>query len=290
MSETAEIHSLVLSSLAQPGFHTFPDGRIFAAIPKGPNQGYELRDISTENVAEVVKPKSVIEHIDLQTTGSMIEYVNRFKNADTVLFANIDADSIQAIIDYHKAPEANVTGEVAEGVNPGRDPSPELASHRATLDLPKSQEWNTWVGNSEKLMSHVDFATFLEENGIDIITPAGGALLDLCRDLQVKSGMNFNTSVRSGDYVEVEYQKAEDVSTKDNLQLPTQITIQIPVYFGEPPVTLVAFLRRKISEGKLYLGYKLSRYEQARQRDFHRIVDAVQTHVDLTTVYGSPER
>lgn len=277
MSETSDIHSLVLASLAQPGFHTLPDGRTFAAIPKGPNQGYELRDVTADNAVADVKPKRVCEHVSIQSTNSMVEYVNRFKNADSVLFANINNNSIDVVIDYHKAPEANA----------GRDPSPDFAGHRATLALPFSQEWDTWVGNSEKLMPHVEFATFLEENSIDIKTPAGGELLDVCRDLQVKSGFNFSSSIRHGDFVSFDVQKGDDVSTKDNLELPASVTISIPVYFGEPNVTMIAFLRRKIVDNRLFLGFKLSRFEQARQADFKRIVSAMQSQVGVTTLYGS---
>lgn len=287
MSETSDIHSLVLASLAQPGFHTLPDGRTFAAIPKGPNAGYELREVTADNAVAEIKPTRVCEHVNIQSTTSMVEYVNRFKNADSVMFANINANQIDAVIDYHKQPEANAGNPIPEGVNPGRDPSPDFGGHRATLTLPFSQEWDTWVGNSEKLMPHVDFATFLEENSIDIITPAGGDLLEVCRDLQVKSGFNFNSSIRQGDVVSFEIQKGDDVSTKDNIELPTSVTISIPVYFGEPNVTMIAFMRRKIVDGRLYLGFKLSRYEQARQADFKRIVSAMASQVEITTLYGS---
>lgn len=257
--------------------------REFVALPN--DTGYELKQITQDNAADVHLPKIVIQHVKLQTAISMADYVNAFKNTASILFADINTDTIVSIIDYHREPRNPDAVE-----QPASDlPTAALGVHRATLALPKSLEWQIWNKSDGVLMKHVAFASFLEENGIDITDPSGAALLEICRDLQVKSGVNFNSSVRYGDTVSIEYQKGDDVSTKENLQLPTQITLNIPVYFGEPPVQLTAYLRREINNGTLTLGYKLSRADAARQAEFHRIVNQLTSDVNhLTTVYGTP--
>jgi hypothetical protein len=189
-------------------------------------------------------------------------------------------------------------GQPVAGVRANEPAKPRHSAHRAVLQLRHSQEWATWTSRNEKLMSHTDFANFLEENAIDVVSPDGAALLELTRDLQVKGGVTFKSSVRMGDTVSFEYQKADDVSTKGDLELPAMISIAIPVYFGEEPITMNVLLRRKIDDGQLFLGFKIMRMENVKQSEFLRIATRSRTtpaskacsaiRPDTTTHRGPP--
>lgn len=276
MSEVEGISGLVLAAQAKPVQFDAPEGRTFIALPM-PGGGYKLEQVTSPNRADVLMPKVVTQHVKMQTGESLIDYINRFKNSDTLLFADIDNNTIVSIVDYHGKP-------AAEG-----QPSAQLGGHRATLKLPFSLEWATWNKVSGTLMSHVAFATFLEENAVDIKNPVGADLLELCRDLQVKGNHQFASAVRMGDYTNVSYAKENDATAKGDMALPLSIMLSIPVYFGEMPVPIMAFMRRKIDDGKLFLGVQLSRAENIRQDEFHRIVGSITESVDkLTTVYGTP--
>jgi hypothetical protein len=122
----------------------------------------------------------------------------------------------------------------------------------------------------------------------NIVEDAPTTILELCRELQVKSSYGAAGEVRNGDYISVEMQKGDDVTTKKNVQIPVSIDLMIPVYFGEAPVHMVAFLRRRVVEGSLKLGIKLQRPEQSRQDEFKRIVGEVEQGVMLATLYGKP--
>lgn len=271
MSEVEAVSGLVLASQAKPVLFDAAEGRTFIAVPTGEG-GYKLEQITSANKADVLMPKVVTQHVKMQTAESMIDYVNRFKNPDTLLFADIDNNTIVSIVDYH----------LAKG-------DAKLGNHRATLKLPFSLEWQTWNKASGTLMSHVAFATFLEENAIDVKNPVGADLLELCRDLQVKGNHQFASAVRMGDYTSVSYAKENDATAKGDMALPLSIMLSIPVYFGETPVPIMAYMRRKIDDGKLFLGVQLSRAENTRQEEFHRIVDSITDATGkLTTVYGTP--
>lgn len=276
MSEVEAVSGLVLASQAKPVQFDAPEGRSFIAVPQA-DGGFKLEQITSPNKADVLMPKVVTQHVRMQTAESLAEYINRFKNTDTMLFADIASDTIVSVIDYHKM--------AAENANPAAA----LTVHRATLSLPKSLEWQTWTKASGQLMSHVAFATFLEENAVDVKSPVGADLLELCRDLQVAQNVNFGSSVRMGDLTQVNYQKDQDALSKGSIALPQSIMLSIPVYFGEAPVSVMAFMRRQIDDGKLKLGIQLSRAENVRQDEFHRVVDWITTEVKtLTTVYGTP--
>lgn len=276
MSEVEAVSGLVLASQAKPVQFDAPEGRTFVAVPSGGGT-FKLEQITSPNKADVLMPKTVTQHVRMQTAESLADYINRFKNTDTMLFADIASDTIVSVIDYHKMPENNA------------DPAAALTVHRATLSLPKSLEWQTWTRASGQLMTHVAFATFLEENAVDVKNPVGADLLELCRDLQVAQNVNFGSTVRMGDLTQVNYQKDQDALSKGSIALPQSIMLSIPVYFGEPAVPVVAFMRRQIEDGKLKLGIQLSRAENVRQDEFHRVVDWINDEVkSLTTVYGTP--
>lgn len=275
MSEVEGIEGLVLAAQAKPVQFDVPEGRTFIAVPQT-DGGYKLEQVTSANKAEVLMPKVVNQNVKMQTAESLAAYINRFKNVNTILFADIANDTIVAIIDYH-------------GIGEGDNLSPKLGTHRATLTLPKSLEWQTWTRTSGQMQSHVGFATFLEENAIDIKNPVGADLLELCRDLQVAQNVNFGSSVRMGDLTQVNYAKEQDAMAKGSIALPQSIMLSIPVYFGEPAVAVMAYMRRQIDDGKLKLGVQLSRAENVRQEEFHRVVDWITDEVkNLPTVYGTP--
>jgi uncharacterized protein YfdQ (DUF2303 family) len=276
MSETTEIKKLVENAHRnQFAVTSLPDGRTFVALPNG-EFSFAFQDISIPNAVDVKMPKNVHQQVSLATSGSLIEYAEIFKNADSVLFANIEANVISCAIDYH-----------APAGTPDTEPCiARLGVHTATLTLPFSKEWQTWTQSNERLMEHVAFATFLEENALDVFDPTGADLLELCRDLQIRSDSNFTASVRMGDKVSFSYKKDDNAVTKDDLELPVEFTLAIPVYFNEPPVQVRCLMRRKITDGDLFLGYKMVRAENTRQAEFQRIASRIGFDTKLTVFYG----
>lgn len=234
---------------------------------------FSVQDVTLPNAAEVLMPKRATAVVGIDTATSLIDYMNRFKNPNSMLFADADSGVIHGVIDYHKE-------------SFGSDVEARLCTHRATLELSESEEWETWTNGDERLMKHVDFATFLEENQWDVSKPTGADLLEICRDLQVKGDMSFGSSIRMGDTVQINYQKEDDVSTKNQMALPAQFEITIPVYFGEQAVRVLCFMRRNVSDGRLSLGYKMSQCVLTERREFARIVGEVQAKTGLTTVFG----
>ena len=290
MSEITDVAALALAAEQKPMMFIAHEGREFVAVPSG----YKLEQITSANKADVLMPKVVSQHVKMQSTVSLVEYVNRFKNLDTVLFADIKNDTIVAIVDYHaqpteKAPPQTDAALAMKAQAVSTDPAARLCVHRATLALPKSLEWETWTKASGVLMSHVAFATFLEENSVDIKNPVGADVLEMCRDLQVINNVTFGGTVRDGDYTTVNFAKENDAASKGGIKLPQSIMLSIPVYFGEHSVPIMAYMRRKIDDGQLRLGIQLSRAENVRQMEFHRIVDEIMVGTNhLTTVYGTP--
>lgn len=287
------------------------EGRTYLAEPKVERDddnnvgvGWEVKDITSPNKAEVLAPKIITQAVQLQTVETFNAYMHRFKNDDSTIFADISNNTLLGVIDYHTAandmPRPPASGDT--GTPPIAAPQANHTKHTARLQIPLSLEWLTWAGVDGKMFSHVEFANFLEENAMDIlplgmmkdssgnvVEDAPTTIFELCREMQLRSSYGASSVVRNGDYVSVEMQKGDDITTKKNVSMPASINLSIPVYFGEEAVELVALMRQKASgDGKILMGIKLRRPEQVRQDEFKRIVSEVEIDVQLTTLYGKP--
>lgn len=244
------------------------DGREFLILPDGALQV----DISDEHQLKVNTPRYIKQHVALQTQDSLVEYVNIYKQGkDTILFADIAANTIVAQIDYHAAGEAS------------------HVAHRATLTLPFSEEWRIWTEISGKLKEQLEFARFIEENASDIRAPDAAELLEAVRDLQAHRKVSFIKAVRtSSENESFEFQDETKATTKGDIELPTKFKLGLPVYFGEGETELFAFLRWAIDadKGGLKLGIQLHRAEHVRQAVFKQIVLGVAARTDCQAVFG----
>ncbi len=249
------------------------DGRTFVLR----RDDFVIEDKTLPNAADVLMPKHVTQSVKLETAASLRDYVNRFKNPDTLLFGHIASNTIVAAIDYHKMPEGAPDDVYA---------SARLLTHNATLQLGFSEEWKRWTGNNEKLMNQEDFAAFLEENQFDVTDPDGASLLELSRDLEATTDRRVRSVVRDGDTIKINFENENNVKTDDNVEMPSAFKIAIPVYFGEPVVEFECLFRRRTSPN-LMLGYKIIRMEAKKQKEFQRIVQAVSVDTNILALYGA---
>jgi uncharacterized protein YfdQ (DUF2303 family) len=266
MTNQAEtVAELARASVAAPQVITTPGGREFLIHPTD----YEHTDVTPPNKMDVLMPKGIKQAVTLQNAEALITYLNRFKNADSLLLADVADSRIVAVLDYHAKDKAQLT------------------DHRATLALPFSEEWKTWTGINGQLKPQLEFARFVEENAPDIKAPDAASLLEAVRDLQAKRSVNFVQAVRTAsDNENFEYTDNTEARSKGELELPTRFLLSIPVYFGDSDVEVPAFLRWKLEDGKLLLGIKLHRAEHVRQAAFQLIVTDAMEKTGVMAVFG----
>lgn len=250
---------------------TTDDGRELLIVPDASTHF----DVTPANKLAIYLPDHVRQAVALQTTDSLVEYINRYKSEDTMLFADIGTDTIVAAIDYHAREE----GAVAEARH---------VAHRATLTLSRSIEWTEWNRISGHLFDQLQFARFIEENAADIRAPDGAELLECIRDLQAHRKVNFTKAVRtSSENENFEYSEETTAKTKSGgIEIPTKFKLGIPVYFGQGDNELFAFLRWKLGDGALTLGIQLHRPEHVRQAVFQAIVTDVAERTECLAVFG----
>lgn len=267
-TEAGQIAALAIAAAAPaPHIIANPDGRQFAVVPSG----YELRDVTPAGAAKSFKPDHIAQNVSLQTAASLSDYATRFKAEQTTLFANIDANSIVAAIDYH---------------GPGQ---PDLVKHKATLKLPFSSQWAIWDAQDGKLQGQLEFARFLEENCRDVVDPDTADLLEAVSGMQAVEKADFRAKIRtSSDNVDFTYSVNTEAGTMNgDLSIPKRFSLRIPVYFGGQQVSLEARLRWRKTQDGLQLGYQILRKDQVRQEEFMGIVSAVSASADVPALYGA---
>ena len=223
----------------------------YAVIP----QGSQLVSLKDYQFPQGMRPERITAHPKFQDQASFTSYVNTYKDHRTRILADVNQASFVALIDYH-------------GV--GDEQQPEFVSHRAGFQLALSEEWKLWMGFHDKQIPQAEFAEFLEDNRADIIEPDSARLVEIARDLQAKTDVNFASKINSSNgAATLQYEETIKASvTTGRIEMPESFRIRIPVFFGEAAVEIPARLRFRISDGKLKFQYKLYRPTELRQHAF----------------------
>jgi uncharacterized protein YfdQ (DUF2303 family) len=229
-----------------------------------------VQEITPAGAAKTFLPDTIRQSVTMQTAQSLGAYLDKFKSPASALFANIAQNQIVGALDYHSAQQAA------------------LVSHKATLALPFSAEWNLWTGIDGKLMSQLEFARFLDENSEDISSPRGADLVEIVKDMIATETANTTANVKlESDNVNFTFTAATEARSKGGtLDIPKEFELRIPVYFGEHPVPMKARLRYA-TDGGVKFGVMLMRKEQVRQDEFMRVVEQVSKAADLPVFYGA---
>jgi uncharacterized protein YfdQ (DUF2303 family) len=211
------------------------------------------------------RPARVQQTVTLHQPASFSAYVNAFKDADTLITADLQAKSLTAILDYHKA---------------GAD-EPRWGSHKAVYECRHTVEWNTWMAINKKPFDQADLAQFIEDNLPDIATPAGAVILEMTKTLEVKKNVEFSSAVRldNGQVQAIYVEDVKGTSEKGSLQLVDRFTLALAPFEGSPKYALEARLRYRLADGQLMLWLDLVRPHKVIEDAFTQIVKGIETDV-----------
>lgn len=272
-------------------------------VPPGVFDAYRNTPIRRVGTAELTRLESLIDH------------VNRFKDADSALFANEyrPAPSLTAVLDYHESVNA-VRGIVDEvEAIAGLDANPRFGKHRSTFAFPLSDEWKAWTEHDGKLLKMGEFARFLEDRIIDVIdlipnedSPSeeltkfiavcGGTVATAARLVELARGMQVFEEAVVTEAVNLssgEGQIGFEVQHKDQyggkLKIPNLFLIAIPVFQHGMLYRIAARLRYTKQPNGIFFVYELWRADNAFDNAFTHACQRVQTETALPLFYGSPE-
>ena len=228
---------------------------------------------------------------------SLIAHVNRFKDADTVLFAsdNRAAPSITAVLDYHRA---------------GADADPRFGAHRAKFAFPLSDEWKAWADANKKPFRMAEFAAFLEDRIIDVlddgtdlpvdmrrfVAAIGGKIASPSKLMEIALGLKVNEKSAVGETVnlasgegEISFVSQHTDAAGKPLKVPNLFLIGIPVFKNGPAYRIAVRLRYRKSDGGLSFWYEMWRDDRVFDDAFSEAVKRAAEETALPVLMGTPE-
>lgn len=216
-------------------------------------------------------PSRIRVNPSFRSANSFCDYVNRFKDEGTVIFADPDTAKFTAVLDYHISPTA-----------------PRWGSHTATCFMPLSPEFLKWRDNSGKAMNQMEFARFLEMRLGEIMEPTHADLMQSVMDFQAtkqivfRSGARLRNGMISLSYVE------EGGQTGGTVELPNVLKVGVQVFTGYSSYAdMPALIRWRINEQKLSLYYEIDNIEKYIHDTVEEVFNAIAEKTGIEPYVGS---
>lgn len=205
-------------------------------------------------------PTAIRGRVEFHDGASFSEYVNRFKDAGTTVFADRTKLAFAAVLDYHVAHPTD------------SDPTePRWGRHRAGYAIQLTDEWKEWAGANGKEMNQLAFSSWFEDRIPDILEPAGAVIVELSRSFEAKKDVQFSGRINP-DVGSVSLLYTEDVSgvpREGSIMLPRTFKLSIEPFQGAEKVTIDARIRFRVTDGKVMLRYELVRYKHVLEDAFN---------------------
>jgi uncharacterized protein YfdQ (DUF2303 family) len=243
------------------------------------------QDMKIESLAKFYPPKRVDQRVTLLEAGSFIDYVNRFKDKDTLIFSDVSESGVtfKAILDYHQPPEEKQ----------GLTAKARYCKHVATFNAVETPEWKVWGRNNRVIMTQLEFAEFLENNLQLFVEPKGAELLELVRTLHGHSNARFNTSLRldngaySASYEEDVSIKGSAGSKSGDIKLPPEIAAGFAIFQGAEPYKIKARLKCRIVDRQLKLYFETIQLPNIVRDSIMLLVKQVSTKTGIVPLLGA---
>ena len=285
-ADRKDIAAAIAAGIALGEPRTLVSGRLLGALVPA---GAVLQQIDLEKYQP--RPTRKAGRVTLATAASFIDWVNRNKTPETVIYAKEGDTSFQAIFNGH---EANVQPTQGTGDTEGggfTDGRAGWGDFTAYYGCPLSDEWKRWFGNSQhdaddkKIKSHAEFISFIEDNLLDITNPSSGQMLQSVRAFEAKRDVKFASAKRL-DNGDVSFAYAEDTQQQmlpGSLSLPSVFSITIPVFKGGTAYVIDANLRYRITSGGLFLWYELIRPHKSLEHAFKQVREQIAEGTSVPT-------
>jgi uncharacterized protein YfdQ (DUF2303 family) len=240
----------------------------YVVLPQ-PNGQFGILSLRDYQYPNGVPADRIIAAPKLQDGNSFCAYVKKFQGDNLQLFADSYTGRFVGLLDYH------LTGD------------PGWCQHRPEFTMRTSPQWDIWFGQNDKLIPQGNFAEFLEENYRDIESPSHAHMLEVATQLGATTDVTFESKVNlingSGHL-----RWSEDTKTTGVTEVPTRFKIAIPVYYGEPLVSIDCLLRFRINQGKLSFQYKMYRPAELKLQAFEHAAQVISEKLEVEVHLGIP--
>lgn len=256
MVEKTEYDAEVAASAAVMSLFNFDALQLgqFAMVPQGFN---------VESLEQFQRrPNRHMADHRFVSIASLVEYLNRFANTESMIAADASDATISCCIDGDKIDE------------------PSFKDHHAMFAAQQSDKLKAWLGVCGKPMTQVAFGLFLEERAIDVVVPEAASVMEMVMTFDATKKVQFKSSLRLHDRSR-QFQYVEDNEARGGVTLPDHFIILAPVYRGMEPQRIKFMVRYRIEEGQLRFTVQMHDQEEVMRQAFERCVDALSSGLKL---------
>lgn len=214
----------------------------------------------------------------LHDAASFIALVNIYKTLEAQTYCAAD---------FHKGGCTFTTtfNPPAAAREPGWD------DFRAHYAVPKSLEWDRWIGANKREFSQAEFALWIEDNARDIAEapgyPTGTQMLEMALAFESTQDARLRSSVRlqSGG-IELTYVDQGDSEMLQRMKLFDRFALGIPPFRGGTMYRVMARLRYRTKDGKVTFWYELIRPDIVVQDAVKDLVAMISEQTTIPVYYG----
>lgn len=201
---------------------------------------------------------------------SFLAHVNRFKDAASVIFADLSTLKLTAVLNYHHG--------AGHGV-PGGPGAPRWADHKAVYTCPLAPEWVAWTALHDKGITQAHLAEFIDEHITDVIgeegndnAPAPAKLLEGVRELNLHSAAKFQSAINldTGE-VQFKYEEEHKGGASGQMKLPRAFVIAIPVFKGGDRYRIEVRLKYRLKDAGITFFLALQLLDKVKDKAFSEV-------------------
>ncbi len=240
----------------------------------------------------------------LTDPASFVEFVNRTKNRDSVIYADDgERPSLTAVIDHDERGE--------DGFATAR-----WGQHRAMHAIELSPEWKAWRKADNTVLTQRDFAELVEDRALDLIDEASldethpvrelakrlnltlataSEVIEASRGLKLRAEVNVGETVTlSSGESELHYTETHKGANGETLRVPSAFLIAVKVLKGEghPLDVLIARLRSRRVSGQPRVSWcvVLHAAEGVQRTALKELIERVRSETGLDLYRGAPAK
>ena len=172
---------------------------------------------------------------------SFSNYLKRFAEPETVIFADKPNRRAVAEIDYHAA----VLNDASDDT-----PGASWRTHLVTFAPRLDEAYAQWRAHDGREMVQKTLLEFLEDRAEDVQTPAAASLSEMVMEFQAVRKVTFKSTQRLRDNLRA-FSYTEEDQSQGQAVLPEHLTLFLPIFARQEPQPIKVALRYRIDDGGL---------------------------------------
>jgi Uncharacterized conserved protein (DUF2303). len=210
---------------------------------------------------------------------SFASYMKAYLNVkESRMFASLGGLTLSGIIDYQPVNAKLLPSDAVDGEK----------KHKAFFRLVETEDFKAWKAISGQALPQESFVEFLQERLHCIASPDQADILEIARNLEIKTDVTFSSKERSSDGgYNLVYREDVNASAgeKGKIKVPEQLTLKIVAFEGGAEMELTARMYYRMTSGKVVFAIKILNLRETVLKTFRGVCDKISKDVSLDVHY-----